>query len=117
CLSRRLASGTIRTRVLQRRVQRDRHDGEGQQAIPEDQRMGVLHLRSPSVAVRRDGGGVADQLVRRRRRRQRRENRYDLDSVLSAASRQGRLLGYKGGDETWRICTWRRKRARRREWG
>src|SRR5262249_17531352 len=85
--------GTIRPRLLQWRVQRDRHDGEGQQAIHAQQRLGILHLRPPSVAVRRGGSGVADQRMRWVPRRQRREDRYDLDSVLSAASRQGRLLG------------------------
>src|SRR5262249_31545394 len=88
----RFPYGTIRPRLLQWRVQRDRHDGEGQQAIHENQRLGLLHLRPPSVAVRRGGGGVANQRMRRMPRRQRREDGYDLDSVLSAAPRQSRLL-------------------------
>src|SRR5262249_32215352 len=70
-------------------------------AIHEDQRLGVLHVRPPSHTVRRDGGGGAHQSMRRMPRRQRREDRYDLDSVLSAASRQAWLLEETehGGDE------------------
>ena len=56
-VSRQLSHGTIRTRVLQRRAQRHRHDGEGQQAIRQDQRLGLLHLRPSSQAVRGDSGG------------------------------------------------------------
>src|SRR5262249_15562236 len=98
-LPRRFPQGTIWTLGLQRRAQWDRYDGEGQQAIRENQWLGVLHVRPPSDAVRQDGGGSANQPMRRMPRRQRREDRYDLDSVLPAASRQAWLLGCKGETE------------------
>ena len=55
-VSRRVSHGTVRTGILQWRVERHRYDGEGQQAIRQDQRLGLLHVWPSSKAVQRDLG-------------------------------------------------------------